>query len=81
MSTSGKAASAGNYVSPFFGNKKFPRLQIRTVGQLLAGDGIDMPPHENIAPIGKRAPKAKSKKSAESILPFEGEAEEDDETE
>jgi len=64
-------AAAGSYVSPFFGNERFPRLQIRTVEQLLEGCGIDMPPHENIASIGKRAPKAKGRIVAEAILPFD----------
>jgi hypothetical protein len=66
-----EAASAGSYVSPFFGNKRFARLQIRTVEQLLAGSGIDMPPHENISAFGKRAPKAKGPKAVERILPFD----------
>jgi site-specific DNA-methyltransferase (adenine-specific) len=76
-----EAASAGHYVSPFFGNKRFSRLQILTIEQLLAGRGIDMPPHENISPMGKRAPKAKGRKAVETVLPFDGEFHAEDEAE
>jgi hypothetical protein len=38
-----EAASAGFYQSPGW-NKKHPRLQILTVGELLDGRTIDMPP-------------------------------------
>jgi hypothetical protein len=37
-----EAASAGFYHSDYFG-RDYPRLQIRTVGELLAGKGIDYP--------------------------------------
>jgi len=74
-----EAASAGHYVSPFFGNKRFPCLQLLTVDQLLSGRGIDMPPHENIAPIGKRAPKARGKQEEQAPLPYEGAAEHESE--
>jgi site-specific DNA-methyltransferase (adenine-specific) len=66
-----EAASVGSYGSPFAGHK-VPRLQIWTVEQLLAGRGIDMPPNEKIAPLTKRAPKAKGRKAVETLLPFDG---------
>jgi hypothetical protein len=37
-----EAASAGFYHSDYFG-RDYPRLQIRTVAELLAGRGIDYP--------------------------------------
>jgi hypothetical protein len=37
-----EAASAGFYRSDYFG-RDYPRLQIRTVAELLAGKGIDYP--------------------------------------
>lgn len=53
-----EAADAGHYASPF-GGQKCPRLQILPVGELLAGGRIQMPPHLDTLPIGKRAPRAK----------------------
>lgn len=75
-----EAASAGNYESPFAGHKA-PRLQILTVEQLLEGKGVDMPPHENIAPFGKKAPKARTRAEADPPLPFGRKDEHDDESE
>lgn len=39
-----EAAAAGLYASPGW-NKKYPRLQIFTVGELLKGQAIERPPH------------------------------------
>lgn len=52
-----EAASAGFYTSPW---GKHPRLQILTVEQLLAGEGIDRPPAQASVTF-KRAPKAAGK--------------------
>ena len=57
-----EAASAGFYDSPW---GKHPRLQILTVGELLAGKRIDMPPLHQVSVTFKKAPKAKGGKSAE----------------
>jgi hypothetical protein len=53
-----EAASAGFYTSPW---GQHPRLQIVTVGDLLAGKRIDMPPIRQTSVTYKRAPKAQSK--------------------
>ena len=78
-----EAASAGFYVSPFDG-KPYPRLQIRTVGGLLAGERLDLPPSGDLRTF-KKAPKAKPSGSArptttgllplgdEAVEPYEGE--------
>ena len=50
-----EAASAGFYASPW---GQHPRLQILTVGDLLDGGRIDMPPVRQTSVTYKRAPKA-----------------------
>src|SRR2546423_11119475 len=57
-----EAASAGFYSSPGW-NKVYPRIQLLTVRELLAGKGIDYPP-ANVT--FKKAPKA----AAETALPL-----------
>ncbi|MEO6788856.1 MAG: restriction endonuclease, partial [Chthoniobacteraceae bacterium] len=56
------AANTGSYVSAFNG-QRFPRLQLRTIGQLMAGIPIERP-SGNVAvdETFKRAPKAKGRK-------------------
>lgn len=51
-----EAAGAGFYESPW---GKHPRLQIRTVSELLAGKGLDCPPQRQTNITFKKAPKAK----------------------
>jgi DNA modification methylase len=51
-----EAASAGFYDSPWSG--KHPRLQIVTVGELLGGKKLDMPPVGQTNVTFKKAPKA-----------------------
>jgi site-specific DNA-methyltransferase (adenine-specific) len=51
-----EAASCGSYQSPW---GTHPRLQIRTVGELLAGRKVDMPPPGQVNVTFKRAPAAK----------------------
>ena len=53
-----EAASAGFYKSPW---GQHPRLQIVTVGELLAGKRLDIPPVRQTSVTYKRAPKALSK--------------------
>ncbi len=55
-----EAAGAGFYPSPVWG-KGYPRLQILTIADLLAGKGIDMPPLRQVSATFKKAPKAKGK--------------------
>ena len=52
------AASAGFYKSPW---GQHPKLQIVTVGELLAGKRLDIPPVRQTSVTYKRAPKALSK--------------------
>ena len=54
-----EAAAAGFYHSPGW-NQSYPRLQILTVADLLAGKGIDMPPLRQVSTTFKKAPKAKA---------------------
>lgn len=51
-----ETASAGFYEG--WGGKKYPKLQILTVEELLAGKGVDMPPIEHVNATFKKAPKA-----------------------
>jgi len=51
-----EAASAGFYISPW---GKHPRVQILTIGELLEGAQIDMPPIRQVNQTYKRAPKYK----------------------
>ena len=57
-----EAAGAGFYTSPVWG-KSYPRLQILTIAELLAGKGIEMPPLKQVAVTFKRAPKAKGEEN------------------
>jgi site-specific DNA-methyltransferase (adenine-specific) len=63
-----EAASAGFYVSPFNG-KSYPKLQLRTVEELLEGKGVDLPPSGDFRTF-KKAPKAR-KKGPETRSMFE----------
>jgi len=55
-----EAADAGFYHSPGW-NKNYPKLQILSVSDLLAGKGIDMPPLHQVNRTFKKAPRAKGK--------------------
>jgi site-specific DNA-methyltransferase (adenine-specific) len=57
-----EAASAGFYHSPGW-NQDYPRLQILTVGQLLEGKKVDMPPTKQVNVTFKKAPKAKGERA------------------
>ena len=61
-----EAASAGFYKSA---GAQFPRLQLLTVGELLAGKRVEMPGWHK-ARTFKAAPKVKAKGHAQSALPF-----------
>ncbi len=54
-----EAASAGFY-EPDWGNKKYPKLQLLTIEQLLEGKDIEYPPYRTNVTF-KKAPKAKKK--------------------
>lgn len=52
-----EAASAGFYESPVWG-RRYPRLQLLTITDLLAGKGIDYPPQAQVNVTFRKAPKA-----------------------
>ena len=54
-----EAASAGFYKSPAFPDSIFPRMQILTIEEMLAGKTIDFPRMHEVT--FKQAPKHKSK--------------------
>ena len=60
-----EAASAGFYKSPW---GQHPRLQIVTVGELLDGKRIDMPPVRQTSVTYKRAPKVLPKAAEQPAL-------------
>jgi len=64
-----EAASAGFYDSPWW-NKRYPRLQVLTIEELLHGKGIDYPPARQVNATFKEAPKADTtpKQKQESLL-------------
>jgi site-specific DNA-methyltransferase (adenine-specific) len=55
-----EAAAAGFYESKTW-QKKYPKLQLRTVEELLAGKQVERPPTVAIDETFKRAPKAQGK--------------------
>ena len=63
-----EAAAAGFYSSPWW-EKKFPRIQLLTVGEILRGARIQYPPRTNAT--FRRAPRAKSKNTNRQ-LPLAG---------
>lgn len=62
-----EAASAGFYESPGWG-RKYPRIQLLTVGELLEGKEVQMPPIRLVSQTFKRAPKAKGAAAQASLL-------------
>ncbi len=64
-----EAAEAGLYHSPGW-KKKYPRLQLVTVAELLSGKGIKCPPSKHVNMTFKKAPKAKRKKDHTKHLPL-----------
>lgn len=62
-----EAASAGFYDSPGWG-KGYPRLQLLTVGELLQGQTIDMPPLHQVNQTFRKAPRAATTGSTQSQL-------------
>lgn len=63
-----EVAGAGFYTSAWGSH---PRLQILTVAELLAGQGIDIPPLRQVNSTFKKAPKAKGEGAQTMELPFE----------
>ena len=63
----GEAAGAGFYHSPGW-DQNYPKLQILTVAELLAGIGIDMPPIRQVSTTFKKAPRVQDKKGEQAEL-------------
>jgi site-specific DNA-methyltransferase (adenine-specific) len=61
-----EAASAGFYHSPGW-SKDYPRLQLVTVAELLAGKRIDYPPGEQVT--FRRAPTASQRDQTGELFP------------
>lgn len=59
-----EANEAGFYESPWKPDHLYPRLQILTIEELMAGKQIDMPQTEGMNTTFKRAPKAKRQPAA-----------------
>jgi DNA modification methylase len=66
-----EAAGAGFYHSPGW-DKDYPRLQILTIAELLAGKSIDMPPLRQVGATFKKAPRAKGEQAAQTTMSLEG---------
>ena len=56
-----EAVTAGFYESALWG-RKYPKIQLFTVAELLAGKAIEMPPIKQVSVTFKTAPKATKKK-------------------
>ena len=64
-----EAATAGFYESKMW-NKKYPKMQLLTVADLLAGKQIDMPPVRQVGATFKKAPKASQRGVQTAQLPL-----------
>jgi hypothetical protein len=64
-----EAASAGFYVASELEGKKYPRIQILTIVDLLSGRKIDYPMAVMVANITfKGSPKSEARKKAQGLL-------------
>jgi DNA modification methylase len=64
-----EAITAGFFESQMWG-KKYPKIQLLTVADLLAGKQIAMPPIKQVGATFKKAPKAKGKAAETMELPL-----------
>lgn len=64
-----EAATSGFYHSETW-NKDYPRLQLLTVAELLAGKRVDYPPSRQVDRTFKKAPVVKKKGGGTPTLPF-----------
>ncbi|MDP2984424.1 MAG: DNA methyltransferase [Candidatus Latescibacter sp.] len=64
-----EAVTAGFYESASWG-RKYPKIQLFTIAELLAGKQIDMPPIRQVGMTFKKAPKASSPKVENMKLEF-----------
>ena len=63
-----EAAEAGWYTLPWDASRRYPRLQILTVEDLLAGRGVDCPPAQRANATFKRAPVAQARQTGMKTL-------------
>jgi len=66
-----EAVTAGFYESQMWG-RRYPKMQLLTVADLLAGKQIDMPPIKQVGATFKKAPKASGPTLATTELPLPG---------
>jgi fermentation-respiration switch protein FrsA (DUF1100 family) len=64
-----EAVTAGFYESGLW-NTKYPKIQLVTVAELLAGKKIEMPPIRQVGATFKKAPKAKAPEREQWNLPI-----------
>jgi DNA modification methylase len=64
-----EAATAGFYESATWG-RKYPKVQLLTVAELLAGRKVEMPPIRQVGATFKKAPKATEKHGEQTKLPI-----------
>jgi DNA modification methylase len=62
-----EAVTAGFYESALWG-RKYPKIQLFTVAELLAGKKVEMPPIRQVGATFKKAPKAIEKQDGQSEL-------------
>lgn len=62
-----EAATAGHYESKLWG-KKYPKIQLLTVADIMAGKRIDMPPIKQVSATFKRAERHQAKKGEQLEL-------------
>lgn len=68
-----EAVTAGFYESQTWG-KRYPKIQLLTVADLLAGEQIDMPPIRQVGATFKKAPRARRPAAQTGELPLNGKA-------
>ena len=62
-----EAVTAGFYESALWG-QKYPKIQLFTVAELLAGKKVEMPPIRQVGATFKKAPKAIEKQGEQQEL-------------
>jgi hypothetical protein len=62
-----EAVTTGFYESALWG-QKYPKIQLLTVAELLAGKKVEMPPIRQVQATFKKAPKAIEKQGEQSEL-------------
>ena len=68
-----EAVTAGFFESQAWG-KRYPKIQLLTVADLLAGKQIEMPPIRQVGATFKKAPRARGPKAKTGELPLTGKA-------